>query len=104
MEEIKEEMRFIGSFFIFALIATIIVGVAVLPFIRMNYTSRVQKYHIFRDTLDNARIDNFNEIERTAILQDVAKWNMDITSARYWRDTIFRLYIPKSFTELEIIE
>lgn len=42
--------------------------------------------------------------EKASILTEIADWNMRIASAKYWRGTILRFYIPKEFTELEMIK
>ncbi len=104
MEKFKEELESVTGILIALLVLIIIVGMIALPFVRLDHKRQIQSYHAFRDTLDSARISDFNEIEKASILTEIANWNMRIASAKYWRGTILRFYIPKEFTELEMIK
>lgn len=103
-EKFKKGLEFIGEMLVALLVLIIIISMIALPLVRLDHRGQIQRYNAFRDTLSSARISDFNKIEKASILTEIANWNMRIASAKYWRGTILRFYIPKEFTELEMIK
>ncbi len=104
MKKYKEGLEFIGEMLVALLVLIIVISIIALPLVRLDHRGQIQRYNAFKDTLASARISDFNEIEKASILTEIADWNMRIASAKYWRGTILRFYIPKEFTELEMIK
>lgn len=75
-----------------------------LPICYYSDLAWIEKYHAFKVTVEEARKSNISEIERAAILQDIAEWNQDIANVKYWNKTIFDIYIPDEVESLEMLE
>ncbi|MEN6320634.1 MAG: hypothetical protein ABFD82_18000 [Syntrophaceae bacterium] len=73
----------------------------------INYYGRmadVQKYNAFKTTIAKARQTKASEIERAAVLMQIAKWNQELASAKYWNKTLFDIWIPDEYAKLPPLE
>lgn len=75
----------------------------VLPIFYYEKMAEINEYNALKTTVTEFRGQNHN-VERAAIILEVTKMNMKIANAKYWNDTIFDIYIPDEFAELELIK
>lgn len=95
-----------GLWFVVSTASGVILAILLimLPICYYSDLAWIEKYHAFKVTVEEARKSNISEIERAAILQDIAVWNQDVASAKYWNKTIFDIYIPDEVEALEMLE
>lgn len=100
----KDLLEFIGEILVPFLIIVLVIGLIFIPIVRIGFNADIERYHAFKQTLENARLEDMSELERATILIKIADWNMDIANAKHWDKTIFGIYIPDEVTELEFIK
>lgn len=91
--------RLPGAEALFAGVSTLFCGVILgftlftIPIERAFDRSAIAKYRAFKATVETARTkDKLSEMERAAILKDIAHWNQMIASERYWNSTVFDIW------------
>lgn len=100
----KDSLEFTGELLVVFLIIILVVGLILIPITRIGFNAEIERYNAFKETLENARLEEMSELERATIVDKIADWNMDIAKTRYWNKTIFGIYIPDEVTELEFIK
>ena len=92
--------------FVAAMLCGVLLAAALimLPLNYYNTIADIQEYKAFKETVEEARKTNISEIERAAILQDIAKWNQYTANAKYWNKSIFDIYIPDEVENLEMLK
>lgn len=103
-------LRMFGDFWEGVGIILMIVGVLglfgfslALPIHYYSIVGEIEKYNEVRLTIEKARMENPEIIERAAILQTIAEWNGWLASMRYWNGTIFDWYVPDAVNTLQPI-
>ena len=64
----------------------------------------IQEYYALEQTINNARSNGANDIERAALTSKIAETNMWLASTQYWNNTIFDIYIPDDVMELKVLQ
>lgn len=100
----RDMLEILGEILLIWLVIVLIIAIVSIPFIRLSYKAEIGRYNAFKQSLENARLEDMSEAERATILIKIADWNMDIAKTRYWNRTIFGIYIPDEVTELEPIK
>jgi len=80
--------------------AGLITSLLVLPMERAEDRCFIEEYASIKCTMAS---DEFTEIERAALIQDVIKINMSIAKRKYWNETVFDVYIVDEAANLEPI-
>jgi hypothetical protein len=80
----------------------LMIVLVIWPMSRMTYKSLEIERDSIEKTYNNARI-SAGEIERAAIMNNIADLNKRIEQAKYWQ-THFPLFIPKNVHDLELIQ
>lgn len=83
-----------GFLLFFALLA--------VPLERMEVYSQIEKFEATRQTMQQAR-ENGDGIEGAAFRMEVAEMNRWLAGKKYYRNTVFRIYVPKAVEELQPI-
>ena len=100
----RDTLESIGEVLVVFLIFTLVIALIMIPIVRNSLNAELYRYEAFKQTLENARIEDVSELERAAILDMIAIWNMDIAKVRHYNKTILGIYIPDEVTELEFLK
>lgn len=82
----------------------LLVALIALPVNYYSTKAEVDRYHALKETIEEARRGEVSEIERAALIQEIAGYNKDLASAKFWNDTLFDIYIFDGLTELEFLK
>lgn len=61
----------------------------------------MDRYYVLKETIEEARKNDNSELERAALIQEIAEYNKDLANAKYWNKTIFDMFIYDGLAELE---
>lgn len=79
------------------------VALLFLPISRMDIRSQIQQFESVRTTANAAR-ERGDDMEGAAFRLKVAEMNQWLAAKKYWRSTIFEIYIPADVDSLEPIQ
>lgn len=85
-----------GSCLIFALV--------LLPIFYYSTKAEVNRYYALKETIEVSRNSDISELERATLASEIAKYNKDLASIKFWNDTIFDIYIYDGLAELEYLK
>lgn len=80
------------------------IALVLLPISYHSTKAEVDRYHALKETLQKSREEGSSEIERAALVQEIAQYNKDLASAKYWNETVFDIYIYDGLAELDYLE
>ncbi|MCR4334341.1 MAG: hypothetical protein NUV47_01250 [Patescibacteria group bacterium] len=84
------------------------IALILIPMQRMCIYSEIKQFQIAQETISNARKNgltvNTLTIENVAILQKIIDANKWLVNAKYWKTTIFSLWIPDEINNLSEIK
>ena len=75
-----------------------------LPVSYYSEKGNIQEYYALEQTVNNARSNGVNDIERATLTSKIAETNMWLAKTKYWNDTIFDIYIPDEVMELKVLQ
>lgn len=84
--------------------AVLLVALITLPVNYYQTKAEVDRYYALKNTIEVSRTDGASEIERAALIQEIAGYNKDLASVKFWNDTIFGIYYYDGLAELEFLE
>ena len=84
--------------------AILLVALIILPIQYHSTKAEVDRYYALKDTIEKAREEGASEIERAALIQEIAEYNKDLASVKYWNVTTFGIYYYDGLAELEYLE
>ncbi|WP_368900777.1 hypothetical protein [Oceanobacillus oncorhynchi] len=80
------------------------ISLIVLPLNYYGTKAEVDRYNALQETIENSRSGDMSDIERAALTSEIADYNKDLASIKYWNNTIFDIYIYDGLAELEFLE
>ncbi|MBA1335871.1 MAG: hypothetical protein HPY66_1689 [Firmicutes bacterium] len=81
--------------------ATLFMALVFWPVSYYSNMAHIQEYSAIKRTIEEARISDLSEVERAALTTTIISVNETLAGARYWNDTVFDIYIPDEFANLE---
>lgn len=79
-----------------ALVTLIVTGVLIYE----STTDAVEQYYAVKQTIEDARNSDINEIELAALTQKIVEINQTLASARAWNESVFDIFINDKLAEL----
>jgi len=95
-------LEMVGSFIALVGGVFLVVGLIAIPLRRMDTLDGIQKVEAVRSTVEQARADGIY-LESAAIQTKVAESNEWIASQKYWRGTVFGLWVHPDIETVEPI-
>ena len=92
-----------GFVLCFISIFILVVALICLPILRFDYKAQAIAYKDFVETIENARLEDENDIERASVTVKIAEWNSWLAEVKYINETILDWYVPDKIIELEPI-
>lgn len=95
------------GYLIFSIVFTffLVIGVTAIPFCRYNYNLKYKQLEVFKQSLQQTRIDMNNQVERAAVFSKITEWNDFIIETKSYRENVFfNIYIPARWADEEIIK
>ena len=89
-----------------ALVSGIVLFVALVcwPLNYYGWQADIEAYNSINETIESSRQDEMSAIERAALTTTIAGINAKIAKGKYWKQTIFSVYIPDEVMDLEPIK
>ena len=100
----RDFLEVTGITLIIVLVIALVVALVTIPLNMASYRTSIVKYYAFKQSLEVARQGEMSELERATILNQIIEWNASIETAKYWRGTIFKIFVSKEFAELELLK
>ena len=94
--------EFVGGMMAITAVVCLFVCVIGLPLNRMNVHSRIKEFQAVERIVANK--GNLTEIERAALVQEVAKVNKWLVSKQYFNATVFDIWIPDEVENMKEIK
>lgn len=92
------------GFFMTAIFGSCLVFALALLLISYYSTkAEVNRYYALKETIEVSRNNDISELERATLASEIAKYNKDLASIKFWNDTIFDIYIYDGLAELEYL-
>lgn len=82
-----------------------VVALLALPFAHLINKNFILNYNATKATIEQARTEEFNEIEKAAITKEIIEVNSWLTRTQYWNQTaIWGIFVPDVVMELELLK
>lgn len=88
---------------LFGGICTFVIAIA-WPMSYADSKAQIYKYEAIKQTIESARSNPLNDIERAALTQKIIDVNTDLASAKYYNNTIFGDAISDDLTNLPYLK
>lgn len=83
---------------------TLLVLIAVIPINNYLGKAKVEEYHALKETIKESRENNTSEMERAALISEIAEFNKELASTKYRNDSIISLWMYDGLAELDYLK
>jgi hypothetical protein len=101
---IRDEWNDLAFWLSFLFSTVTIIALILLPISYYNGKAEIKRYYALKQTIEDSRKKEISDIERAALTKEIAEYNADLASVKYWNDTIFDIYIPDELAELDYLK
>lgn len=100
----SDSVEFI-SIVMIAISTILLIGSLILiPIFHYNGKAEVERYYALQNTIEKSREEGLSEVERAALTTEIAEYNKDLASVKYWNNTIFDWWHYDGLAELDYLE
>ncbi len=93
--------EFIGDVLIGICSILLIIVAITIPLNIQTTKADIQSYYVLKNTIEEARNNNFSELERAGLVNRIIENNIALAKYQYYNNTIWDLWIPDEIMDLE---